>query len=204
MTPSKGIGRGRRPRKRKVRKGQRFTRLKVIDPNLGRNKYRHYTAFVRCDCGQELVVVINRLINGTTKSCGCLWREETAARIAIAHKIWVQSPAGRAHMSKLASDPDRRKDASERMKTSPAILAGKYKWNHSAENANQLRSIGQRPEVRAIRRQTMLILRDTHPSPDLVPDQDWCNRHDISFWDHSASQRRQRCWKTWNERQVAS
>jgi hypothetical protein len=35
---------------------------------------------VRCECGQEFIALGKNLVNGTTKSCGCLKRELTSAR----------------------------------------------------------------------------------------------------------------------------
>jgi hypothetical protein len=50
--------------------GKQFTRLRVIarEANVeGRVRWR-----VKCECGTIKVVASRNLLNGTTKSCGCL------------------------------------------------------------------------------------------------------------------------------------
>jgi len=57
--------------------GQRFARLTVIRPV----KPGLISRFVvRCDCGVEREVHATNLRNSTTRSCGCLQREEFSAR----------------------------------------------------------------------------------------------------------------------------
>lgn len=62
--------------------GKRFGRLYVIkyhafryDNTAGGDKMRHFY-LCKCDCGNTLVVHRHSLINGNTKSCGCLKRKE--------------------------------------------------------------------------------------------------------------------------------
>lgn len=53
--------------------GQRFGRLTATEC-LGSIKGRRYWA-VKCDCGNEEIVLGTTLKNGHTKSCGCLHRD---------------------------------------------------------------------------------------------------------------------------------
>jgi hypothetical protein len=63
--------------------GQRFNRLLVIADagpatlSTGRSVS---TCLVRCDCGEERIVWRSLLVNGNTKSCGCLKTERLKAR----------------------------------------------------------------------------------------------------------------------------
>jgi len=56
------------------RVGDRYGRLTVIkrhDPV--RSGQTHWLC--KCDCGNEVIVLGNNLHRGTTRSCGCLWRD---------------------------------------------------------------------------------------------------------------------------------
>lgn len=51
--------------------GQRFGRLIVVGfSHIGKNHHSHFNCM--CDCGKEKIVVGKNLVNGNTKSCGCL------------------------------------------------------------------------------------------------------------------------------------
>ena len=71
-----------RPRGRKIidLTGKRLGRLAVLAVHPERRRYACGTALVlwlcRCDCGAECVVPGAYLRTGTTKSCGCLKREQ--------------------------------------------------------------------------------------------------------------------------------
>lgn len=54
--------------------GQRYGRLIVLEKREV-NQYNHRMYLCRCDCGKEKEYSGHRLINGHTKSCGCLNRE---------------------------------------------------------------------------------------------------------------------------------
>jgi len=68
--------------------GQRFGRLVAIDCvriqrarlSDGKSGGTKSRWGCRCDCGNEATVSLSSLRNGTTKSCGCLQPEVTAAR----------------------------------------------------------------------------------------------------------------------------
>jgi hypothetical protein len=53
--------------------GERFGKLRVV-AFQGRNKHGRYMWECRCDCGGAAVVQGTALVNGVTKSCGCLKR----------------------------------------------------------------------------------------------------------------------------------
>ena len=62
--------------------GQRFGRLLVMHHVLRydiRNRRKNYW-LCKCDCGKETTVYIQNLKNGTTKSCGCLQKENAQAQ----------------------------------------------------------------------------------------------------------------------------
>ncbi len=64
--------------------GQRFGRLLVQKRAPRPNKKRAYWQCL-CDCGQSTTVAHDTLVSGTTKSCGCLRRENSRrlARVLI-------------------------------------------------------------------------------------------------------------------------
>lgn len=64
--------------------GMRFGRLTVVE-FAGRNGQRNSLWKCACDCGGEVVAPEYRLQNETTRSCGCLARELSAARIRANH-----------------------------------------------------------------------------------------------------------------------
>lgn len=55
--------------------GQRFGRLIVLEFVETRNRHTYWR--VACDCGGEKVVTSCGMVNGNTKSCGCIKREQT-------------------------------------------------------------------------------------------------------------------------------
>lgn len=57
----------------------RFGRLTVV-PGVKKKIDGKYHYLCKCDCGNEIYVLKQRLINGQTKSCGCFNRECTALR----------------------------------------------------------------------------------------------------------------------------
>lgn len=59
-------------------KGKRFGRLLVVEKCGHIGKYIGWKC--KCDCGNETVVSVNNLQNGSTKSCGCLARELSSER----------------------------------------------------------------------------------------------------------------------------
>lgn len=74
--------------------GRRFNRLIVVEfSHLNPNRNSYWRC--RCDCGTERIVCGARLKNGTTRSCGCLQREVTGARVkthgnsaAPEYRVW--------------------------------------------------------------------------------------------------------------------
>jgi hypothetical protein len=63
----------------KNRADERFGRLTVKRFHR-RDQNWNYFWWCSCDCGNEVIVQYSNLANGSTRSCGCLKRETTAAR----------------------------------------------------------------------------------------------------------------------------
>lgn len=55
--------------------GQKFSRLTVLE-RVGTDQGRNALWLCQCECGNQKIVAGYRLIRGTTKSCGCLRREQ--------------------------------------------------------------------------------------------------------------------------------
>lgn len=66
-----------RPRKEII--GNRYGRLTVM-LDCGQAKNGAYQYITMCDCGESKVVLGNSMVNGSTKSCGCIRRETTSAK----------------------------------------------------------------------------------------------------------------------------
>lgn len=52
--------------------GKKFGKLEVLKDSGIRTKYGRVKWFCKCDCGNDVLVVSIYLLNGDTKSCGCL------------------------------------------------------------------------------------------------------------------------------------
>lgn len=63
-------------RKPKVQKDQQYGRLTTVECE-GRNTRREFIWKCGCECGEEKVVSSALLLSGTTRSCGCLRRENS-------------------------------------------------------------------------------------------------------------------------------
>jgi 5-methylcytosine-specific restriction endonuclease McrA len=59
--------------------GQRFGRLTVLEL-VGKNKPGRYSWHCLCDCGKTVTVTSSSLVQGKTKSCGCIRNEKTRQR----------------------------------------------------------------------------------------------------------------------------
>lgn len=64
--------------------GQHFTRLEILDttPVLKETRNGNWQKVIvcRCDCGKIVYVRRSNLVNGYTKSCGCLAKESSSER----------------------------------------------------------------------------------------------------------------------------
>lgn len=65
--------------------GQRFGRLTVIAPSDRSDRWHHARSLVRCDCGNEILVLDYEMRRGRSRSCGCL-RQERAAIIVLGRR----------------------------------------------------------------------------------------------------------------------
>lgn len=63
--------------------GKKFARLLVIEDSGKRSSGGKVLWKCLCDCGNFVFVQGTNLNNGNTRSCGCLHREESAARLFI-------------------------------------------------------------------------------------------------------------------------
>jgi hypothetical protein len=59
--------------------GQRFGRLEVISLAISDKRKGYWNC--KCDCGKEKTISVYNLINGSTRSCGCLHSEEVKERM---------------------------------------------------------------------------------------------------------------------------
>lgn len=67
--------------------GQRFGRLTAVRES--KKRYNGCTMWVcQCTCGRETVVLCSSLINGNTRSCGCLQRERASEKCGNKHPNW--------------------------------------------------------------------------------------------------------------------
>ena len=106
-----------RPLKHTASKGDTFGRLTVLKPLRKRGSSGHRRALVICVCGNVKAVVIQKLHNGDTTSCGCARLERTAAMGLATRKHGAASSGGKRHplydtwsgMVRRCHDP-RRKD----------------------------------------------------------------------------------------------
>lgn len=63
------------------KKINRLTAIKVVDKSQGA-----YRWLCQCDCGETTIVKISKILNNTTKSCGCFNRE-TIGNISRTHGL---------------------------------------------------------------------------------------------------------------------
>lgn len=68
--------------KRIVNAGERFSRLAIIRelPSKRRGRKNRRFMLCKCDCGNTTGVMLNDLVTGNTKSCGCLSVETSKAK----------------------------------------------------------------------------------------------------------------------------
>lgn len=88
--------------------GRRFGRLVVL-VRLKSDSRRCYRWLCRCDCGTEKIVGVKNLMNRSTNSCGCLFRELRKRRgdknpnwkggQALAYRRRMQNPSNRIEAS---------------------------------------------------------------------------------------------------------
>lgn len=56
---------------------KRFGRLKLVRL-AGRNRFNHKLVLCQCDCGKKSTKDLSQVVNGYTRSCGCLHLEKIA------------------------------------------------------------------------------------------------------------------------------
>lgn len=60
-------------------RGQRFGRLIALGP-ISRDRHKHIVWLCQCDCGNKANVALQSLRSGTTRSCGCLYKQDIGRR----------------------------------------------------------------------------------------------------------------------------
>ena len=73
-------------RKTKNLTGTKFGRLLVVSQLLPFEKRTKWEC--KCDCGNNVIVDASKLLNGHTKSCGCLNKETLKSRNGENHPLW--------------------------------------------------------------------------------------------------------------------
>ena len=54
---------------------KKYGRLIVLEKSNKQNKYKVYYYKCKCECGNEVFVLKSNLINGSTQSCGCYFKD---------------------------------------------------------------------------------------------------------------------------------
>lgn len=120
--------------------GEKYGRLTVtcdwFSPIV---KGRSYRWNCKCDCGKEIIVSRDHLIQGNTKSCGCLdvevHRNIAKNRIGKKHPNWTGNNIGYnglhiwIHRHKSRSKNDLCEKCNKRGRLDAANISGKYKRN---------------------------------------------------------------------------
>lgn len=76
MSTAFAESRGQRPRLNTVRPQERFGRLVVLREM--RRDGSGWAAECECDCGEKTTVLVNNLLSGSSRSCGCLQRQRAS------------------------------------------------------------------------------------------------------------------------------
>ena len=109
-TKSCGCIKHNRPLKKRDMIGKKFTKLTVVKENgfiyRGKGKYkRRKIAWIcKCDCGKEVSVAEDSLINKNTKSCGCIASE---SQIAVKFNDLSGKKFGRLQVNRMLRRVDR-------------------------------------------------------------------------------------------------
>lgn len=84
--------------------GQRFERWTVVGPSpvVRRSRRR----LCKCDCGAEREVVGASLVNGSSRSCGCLQRSVAAAQSTLHGGVGTPEYAAWKHMKERCYNPN--------------------------------------------------------------------------------------------------
>lgn len=69
--------------------GQRFGKLVALEPTDQRTKWQKVVWACQCDCGARVLIAIDSLTSGRTKSCGCIksFGEELIANLLSFHNL---------------------------------------------------------------------------------------------------------------------
>jgi hypothetical protein len=141
--------------------GQKFGRLTALYPTEQR-KSRYTVWSCRCTCGNEKLVSVNHLLQGSVKSCGCMttgraWTErevdelrllvQTCNDKTIAHRLdrTVESIRGKRRLMGLYLEKSKRKKWSDKEIESLKLwLEEKKSLQYIAEKINRSETAIQR------------------------------------------------------------
>lgn len=79
--------------------GQKYNHLTAIKV-AGRDKHGRATWLFRCDCGKEVVIGLNNVRTGNTKSCGCMKHKPSSKRVDITGKRYGRLTATKRAFTK--------------------------------------------------------------------------------------------------------
>jgi hypothetical protein len=92
-------------RARRVKVRDKFNRLTVVR-EVGLNKYKRRLWECLCECGGTVVLQSSPLFKGLTRSCGCLRREQLAARQTTHGKTQTSEYRTHHHMIDRCYNPN--------------------------------------------------------------------------------------------------
>lgn len=123
------------PKATKIKNGDIYGRLTVIDANCGYIGTRRLASLVRCECGAEKLVMNQNLTNGNTLSCGCFNHEQASKRMRAQRepfKHTITTPRLYSIWRKMKSRCTNKNDKQARYYTLKGICVCK-EWAESYE-----------------------------------------------------------------------
>jgi hypothetical protein len=65
---------------------KQFNKLTILEESYKKNNRRFFLC--KCDCGNKTILPLSNIINGYTKSCGCIKKKHGFSKTRI-HSIWI-------------------------------------------------------------------------------------------------------------------
>jgi hypothetical protein len=126
-------------------------RIRITQKKFGRWKVLSFTGrevHCRCECGEERIVDAYSLLNGVSKSCGCLRREQLSAEKGERNRAFRH---GMAESPTYASYRAMRSRCTNPNATGYANYGGRgikvcERWRGEEGFANFIADLGQRPD----------------------------------------------------------
>ena len=106
--------------------GKKFNRL-TIEKYMGRNKFDQRIFLCKCECNnpKEIIVPLNKLLNGNTRSCGCL-QKEIASKNTKKYNSYILSDDGKYYIGSIDDEKYFYIDFED------LEIAKKYYWNENS------------------------------------------------------------------------